>query len=98
MPEGGISFELWGLAGAVLVGIAVQFFKTQFVIEGKQAVLAAVIAGLVLSGVAHVPAFYQVITDGAAFLPLFMIVVETIGAGFLSGFAAGGGYDALKRS
>jgi len=85
-------FTLWGLGGAVLVPVIVQFLKAiitkdgETLIKDRWAVIASVGVGLALSGVAYWASQAKTVDT----------VVGVIGAGLLAGLAASGIFSLTK--
>ena len=85
-------FSWWGLGGAVITGVLVELLKViitkdgETLIKDRWAVIASVLVGLSLSGVAY----------WAAQATIVQTVVDVIGAGLLAGLAACGVYSVAK--
>ena len=93
IPEGGLSFELWGLPGLVILFAVVEFIKRQWpLLEGRSVVFVSMGVGLLLSLIAEL---YQ-IGNGLATGPVMIEVLDIIGAGVIVGLAAGGFYNVTK--
>lgn len=93
IPEGGLSFELWGVPGLVLLFALVEFIKGQWPeLKDRAVVFVSIGVGLMLSLIVEL---YQ-IGNGAATGPVLIEVLDTIGAGVIVGLAAGGFFAVRK--
>ena len=94
IPEGGLSFELWGIPGLVLLFALVEFIKRQWpTLHDRGVVFVSIGVGLLLSLVAEL---YQV-GNGQAVDPVMIEILDTIGAGVIVGLAAGGFFSLTKE-
>ena len=82
-----MEFAVFGIPAAVFVVAIVQLLKSQFGIEGKWAILAAVVIGIVLS----------VANYAAKIVPGFAAWYEVVLAGLMAGLAACGIYDVAHK-
>ena len=90
----GISFELFGIGGAVLVSALLEMLKAiirdkdgQPIIKDRWAVIAALALGVVLSLVAQLLRLYPAMTDW----------VFAVLAGILAGLSSSGVFSLAKR-
>lgn len=82
-----MEFAVFGIPAAVLIVAIVQLLKSQLNIEGKWAILAAVVIGIVLS----------VANYAAKVVPGFAAWYEVVVAGLMAGLVACGIYDAAHK-
>ncbi len=93
IPEGALSFELWGVAGLVLLWALMEGVKKLWPgLADRRTILVSMGLALILSTIAEL---YQ-IGRGLAVDPPLIEVLDTIGAGIITGLAAGGFFSFTK--
>lgn len=83
-----MEFAVFGIPAAVLVVVIVQLLKSQLTLDGKWAILAAVVVGIALSVANYM----------ANFVPGFAVWYEVVLAGLMAGLTACGLYDAAHNA
>lgn len=83
-----MEFAVFGVAAPVVIMALVELIKRLFGIDGKWAILAAVVVGLVLSTANHL----------AGIVPAFGEWYQVVIAGMFMGLAACGVYDTVHKS
>ena len=77
---------VFGVSGIVVITLAVELLKRFGVVQGDQAIVAAIVVGVVLS----------VANRLMAIVPGFEAWYQVVVIGALAGFAASGLYDAQR--
>ncbi|MGI6377410.1 MAG: hypothetical protein ACOX3S_15670 [Anaerolineae bacterium] len=92
IPDGALTFTLWGLPGLVLVMGIMQLIKRVWPeLKDRRTVLASMGVSVLLAGVAQL---YQVATGATE--PVLVQVLDTVGAGVVVGLGAGGFWSLVK--